>query len=959
MKSMKNLKLNAVWKYSLLFLVASIFTFGYFVINGKSFVWHMDGYTQHSVALTYYGIWLRDIVRNILFHHTFSIPMWDFGIGYGDDIITTLNYYVLGDPLNLLSVLVPSQYTEYLYAFLIILRLYLAGLFFMQFCRIMNHKGNGVVAGALIYVFTAYTMWAAVRHPFFILPMMFFPLMLTGVEKILKGKRPYQFILTIVLCAISNFYFFYMIAFFSVVYAFIRCGFLYKKDVKKIVGKLAVMLLHAIVAVMISAVIFLPVIIFFLGDSRSQVSHSVPVFYELKYYQQLLSSFISSDSGGYWNYMGYSPLVIPALFYMFRKKNVQQCTFFAIGILLMVISFFGSFLNGFSYVSNRWMWAFAMFCAFMFVEYYRDITSISIVRDKILFAVIGIYTIIICFMQNTRTENTLVQLLVLLFTVMMICYMNQTSKTGFNQIERILTFSVIFGIAVNAFNIYSVSEKNYTAEFIDRGKVYQLYKTSQSSDIKKYVKDDDFFRFSTSGDEVSYTSNKKLKEEMSTGLFKERNTANAVVDFCDNAAILFDVNGIGYYWSLGSSKISDYLLETGAKEYSTYFYHGIDDRASLLSLSSVKYYICEKGNEKVVPYGFRKYKTIKKSVSYSERNTDVKKTDRKKRKVVYNIYINDFALPIGYTYDKVISKQDLEGCSGIEKEEAMMQAAVMENDAVSETKADFKSSGKTLDYKVTCDAGVQYKNNGFVVTEAGAGAYVQFDSVKDKGLYVLVENLSYKQDNPLTVFEEQLNSFSVAEQNLFENRYKYWKEQSNTAISFSSGGVYKQLTHYTEDNPRYNGREDYVVNLGYSAEERSGIYISFKQTGTYTLDSLNVIEQPFDTYEESVANLKENVLSDVTIKDNEITGNIELEQKKLLCLTIPYSEGWKVYVDGKERTLEQVNYMYSGVFLEKGNHEIQLKYCTPGIKVGMAVSGFGIVALLIIMLAGRSRKTKR
>ncbi len=84
---------------------------------------------------------------------------------------------------------------------------------------------------------------------------------------------------------------------------------------------------------------------------------------------------------------------------------------------------------------------------------------------------------------------------------------------------------------------------------------------------------------------------------------------------------------------------------------------------------------------------------------------------------------------------------------------------------------------------------------------------------------------SVMADNPLSVFENQLESFSVAEQNLFENRYKYWKEQNSTGILFNSNGVYKQLAHYNADNPRYNGRGNYVVNLGYSTEERNGIYI--------------------------------------------------------------------------------------------------------------------------------------
>ena len=561
-------------------------------------------------------------------------------------------------------------------------------------------------------------------------------------------------------------------------------------------------------------------------------------------------------------------------------------------------------------------------------------------------------------MQNTRTENTLIELLLLIFTVALICYMNQNKRIVLGNLDKVLTIFIILGIAINAFNIYSVSEKNYVAEFIDSGKVYKSYKASQSGDIKKHVKDNSFFRFSATGEEVSYTSNNTLKEQMGTGLFKERCETNSTLDFCDNAAILFGVNGIGYYWSLGSSAVSDYLLAVEAKEYSTYFYHGIDDRASLLSLSSVKYYICEKGNEGIVPYGFRKYKTITKSVPYNDRNLEVKKSDKKKHKSIYHIYINDFALPMGYTYDKVISKKDLDKYSGIEKEEAMLQAAVVEDDTALELQEDLFLSGKELEYKVTCNPGVKYKNNSFVVTEKGVSVFVQFDKIKDKGLYVSVENLSFKQHNPLSVFKNQLESFSLAEQNLFENRYKYWKEQNNTEILFNSNGVYKQLDHYNADNPRYNERGNYVVNLGYNAEERNGIYIYFNQTGTYTFDNLKLVKQSFDTYKQSISHLKENVLTNIKINDNEVTGSIQLDKKKLLCLTIPYSSGWKIYVDGKKTDLKKVNYMYSGVFLEQGEHKIQLKYYTPGIKAGMVISGFGILILLIIVLAGYLYKNK-
>ena len=88
---------------------------------------------------------------------------------------------------------------------------------------------------------------------------------------------------------------------------------------------------------------------------------------------------------------------------------------------------------------------------------------------------------------------------------------------------------------------------------------------------------------------------------------------------------------------------------------------------------------------------------------------------------------------------------------------------------------------------------------------------------------------------------------------------------------------------------------------------------------------------------------------------NEITGTINVDKEKLLVLTIPYSKGWTAYVDGKEYETEKVNYMYTGIFLEEGEHEIRLSYCTPGIKAGAVVSLIGVLGLLIIVCIDRYR----
>ena len=92
--------------------------FSWFIVLGYSFIFGGDGWHQHFVALVYYAKYLRGIIRNLINEHQLIIPDWDFYIGEGADIVNVFHYYVIGDPLTLLSVFVPSRYMQYFYSVL-------------------------------------------------------------------------------------------------------------------------------------------------------------------------------------------------------------------------------------------------------------------------------------------------------------------------------------------------------------------------------------------------------------------------------------------------------------------------------------------------------------------------------------------------------------------------------------------------------------------------------------------------------------------------------------------------------------------------------------------------------------------------------------------------------------------------------------------------------------------------
>ena len=82
---------------------------------------------------------------------------------------------------------------------------------------------------------------------------------------------------------------------------------------------------------------------------------------------------------------------------------------------------------------------------------------------------------------------------------------------------------------------------------------------------------------------------------------------------------------------------------------------------------------------------------------------------------------------------------------------------------------------------------------------------------------------------------------------------------------------------------------------------------------------------------------------------DRITGQINLDSPKILCLQMPLTPGWTAYVDGTRAELLQADTMFSALLLPKGKHDLELRYQTPGLRLGAAVS---LATLVVILLFG-------
>lgn len=912
-------------RYTMLFMIVSMFVFSFFILYKKSFVWDNDGLYQHYNAFVYFGAWVRDIIKGIVNTHKVTIPMWEFGIGYGADVITTLGYYAFGDPFTLISVVTPVSYAEIGYAVSIILRIYAAGAAFLVYAAKMDCKNTYASYGAIMYAFCAYSIVASIRHPFFICPMIWLPLILAGAEDILRGRKPFVYIISIFLAAVSNFYFFYILVLLTVIYVCIRI-FSEKENRKRILVFAAKYAGFALIGVMLASALFLPNALNFLENKRVSDAYIFNPFYYISQYETLFGTFVGTDSMSNWMYIGISPLAYVGTAAMLFHKKEKSWLKWQLGLLFlfMLLPVSGHVMNGFGYVCNRWSFAWAFFVAFAFVKGFPYLLEAENKKKYTVCICCVLYSLVCLLLAKSRTEETMSACVIMLICVLFvlcgnglkdICIKGHTLNK--NRIQKalvcVLTILCVFEMA---YYKYSFTEKNYLREFVDAGKAYETLAEDRMK-AWQLINDNSFYRI----DDVK-VNNKQKNYFINSG---QSNTT--------------------LYWSLVNPYIVEYMQYNNAYSEVADNFRGLDSRSMLIPLASGKYLVAGQtdSEKEAVPYTFS-------YVASAEGENGV-----------YDLYKTKYSLPFGYTYDSVLSEEDYAELTAAKRQQAMLQSAVIASEYlenagdISKTdSSELDYSDRMLSYELTGDSNVEIKEGCLEVKENNAAVTLTFDCPANAELYVELKGLSFESRSEKDFMsEEELAGLSAYDRLVADRNQKYWMPATQTVISAYSGSTSNHFYHYNAEDAYAEGREDYLLNLYYDKAERNSVKLKFSQRGVYLFDELNVICQPMADFKDWLHLLKEDSMKKVRLSSNNIRGTINLESSKLLCMSVPYSKGWKCYVDGEERELLRVNVMYSGVVLDAGKHEIELKYETPYVKIGLYVAILGLILFVLLVFCYR------
>ena len=989
-KTGKDVRRRACALYLLLFSVMACLFLIPFYRSGRSLVFDDDGIKQHIKALDFYGRYLRVLFARLR-GGNLTIPAYSLALGYGADVITTLHYYVIGDPLNLLSVFFDTARIVWLYNALIVLRMGLSGLSFLAFAgytlerRISREDSPGSVssagmaAGAVLYVFSSFALYTAARHPFFINPMIWFPLILLGVEKILREKKYLVLTCSVMFGALSNFYFFYMMVLLTVLYVVWRLLSEYGLSrIRNAFSGLFMIFWSSVLGVMLSCLLFWPVVQAFLSNPRIDNGYELNLRYPGIYYRKMAAAAISGYSAGSWTFLGYTgigAMILILLFLKFRKYTRYKILFLALaGMLCIPLASYA--ISGFSYVSNRWTWAVSLFMAWITALLWEDLQELHLMEGIVLALFLMGYRLLItmtdggCWL-NMRLE---IRLAAAALAAVCICSWCRRRTKGPRSLRissriRLLTGSILLillcsSAAGNAWYMYSSKGQDFLKHYLpmsgmtDELTEDEILSLPASGDTSGNAADasadaDSASLLERADNRIWNTEGKAVKaaaEAQGERLAAQTGIREDAAAFCrytgseltKNGPVIDGLPSTQFYWSLSNGSVAGYLDDLANNTYRNYDFRGLDDRVMTNALAGVQYYTGTQTGR--VPFGYER----------------VPETDNP-LDAVYPVYRNTFALPFGYTFDHYIREADYQNMDAFERQEAMLQGIVLKEADESVLKDFYRTDpasdpqenalsicGKPVRDAVSVpfqmealDSNVSIGEGCFTVTGANAQVRFTFEGKEQSETCLYVRGLEVEEGNT------QVN---------LRIRAKDGKNED----------IVKSLIYLDPRHSWYAGRHDFIVNMGYRDGALQELVLTFPKAGIYRFEQLEIVCQGMQHLEEYISHLTGNTLQNVsydadadTFSLSRISGDITLESPKILCLALPFSDGWTARVDGETAPVLCGNEMYLAIPMNEGTHHLELSYQTPGSAAGLLITFAGVLIFAGSIRINRSRKRNR
>ena len=362
----KNLKYPRLILFALITLI-SAFIFCPYIFSDKAYIvgWDMRTiYTSNFENLrTVLQAWVHDGVR----------PYWTWYSFLGNDFYSSKLFY-FNDFFEF-----PFALTEMTYEHAIMIMTYIkfliAGFGFMAYAKYNRYSSRTAVIGSLMFTFSAYHMYV-MPHPFFASFFIFLPLYFLSVDRYIRERKTGMFILMVFFMFINNYYQFYSVSLFTIIYYIWRWHREY--GTYKDMWRTAFILIgYYMIGFLMSGIVVLPEVLNILANSRVG-KRSSTLFYDsiIPYLDYLAGMFVPASAyanrgtpvSSLYTFVTKNDSVmnaylwatsIPALLFpqLFTKKNRDPLNilFTVLISVTALVPILSSAMHGFSEPSFRWL----------------------------------------------------------------------------------------------------------------------------------------------------------------------------------------------------------------------------------------------------------------------------------------------------------------------------------------------------------------------------------------------------------------------------------------------------------------------------------------------------------------------------------------------------------------------------------------------------------------------------
>lgn len=189
---------------------------------------------------------------------------WSWYTDLGSDFVGAYSFYLLGSPFFWITLIFPNNFVPYLMGPLLILKFSLAALTAYLYIRRFTKTAYAASLGGLLYAFSGFSIYNIFFNHFHE-AIIVFPLLLLSMELLLTENKRGIFAITVALCAVTNYFFFFGMVVFCIIYFAVR---LCSRSIKIKLSHFLVFLFEAVLGLCLSAVMLLPALNAIMGNER-------------------------------------------------------------------------------------------------------------------------------------------------------------------------------------------------------------------------------------------------------------------------------------------------------------------------------------------------------------------------------------------------------------------------------------------------------------------------------------------------------------------------------------------------------------------------------------------------------------------------------------------------------------------------------------------------------------------